>query len=312
MLRDVNDPHSALLTPPVSQRFEADFAGRSGVIGLFPEKLNGQMIASVVFPGQPAYQAGLREGDVILSVDGVAFDEDTSDTEAILLIRGPVGEPAHFVVRRGEQILEFDPVRKKRTIVESRVLPEGIAYLAQYTFATAASREVEAALQALIAQNPRGLIWDLSSNGGGSMEAAQEILSYFIDDGLLFTAELADGKTRAFTAQGEAIAADIPLVVLVGPRTYSAAETAAAAIAETGRGTVIGSPTYGKGTIHAVYPLGEDVMLQITVANWLSPDGEWYEERGFTPSIRAIDDESTNEDELLKTAVDYLISNLTR
>jgi carboxyl-terminal processing protease len=307
MLREVDDPHSALLTPPVSQRYKDDFAGQSGVVGLFPERIDGKMVVSVVFPGEPADQAGLRVGDVILSVDGVDIKDDTSDMETILLVRGPVGKPAHFVVRRGEEILEFDPVRQERTIVSAQMLPEGIAYIAQYTFASDSIQEMKEALRGLLAQNPKGVIWDLSSNGGGSMEAAQNILSCFINDGLLFTAELKAGKQKQFFAEGEAIAADIPLVVLVGERTYSAAETSAATIKDTARGTVIGGTTYGKGTIQATYPLGEGDLLQMTIAKWLSPTGQSYDGRGVTPEITVSDDESTEEDEVLRFAVDYLL-----
>ena len=268
------------------------------------------MAVSVIFPDEPAGQAGLQVGDVILAVDGVEIDTDTSNAEATLLLRGPVGTPARFVVRRGKETLKFDPIRKERTIVSAHMLPEGIAYLAQYTFTTNASQKVKEALQELLTQNPKGLIWDLSSNGGGSMEAAQEILSYFIPDGLLFTAELKGEKQRRFMAKGGAIAAEIPLVVLVGERTYSAAEASAAAIAETGRGILIGSTTYGKGTIQATYPLSEEALLQMTIAKWLSPTGQWYEGRGITPEIVVHDDESTKEEQVLRFAVDYLLQNL--
>jgi carboxyl-terminal processing protease len=309
MLGQVDDPYSALITPPISARFWDDFAGRSGVIGLFPERLDGEMVVSVVFPGEPAHTAGLRVGDVILSIDDVVIDRETSDAEVILLVRGPVGQPAHFVVRRGDEILEFSPVREERSIVSSRMLPGGIGYLAQYTFATDSSHKVREALLDLLSQDPQGLIWDLSSNGGGSMEAAQDILSYFIKDGLLFTAELKDGKQRRFVAEGDAIAADLPLVVLVGERTYSAAETCAATIADSGRGTLIGAKTYGKGAIQATYPLG-DVLLQMTVAKWLSPKGQVYHGRGVSPHILASDDEDTAQDEVLEYAADYLLQHL--
>jgi carboxyl-terminal processing protease len=122
MLRRVGDSQAALLEPVASQRFWDDFGGRSGVIGLFPELQDGEMVVSVIFPGDPADQAGLQVGDVILSVDGVEFDEETSGAEAALLIRGPVGVPAHFVVRRGTKILELAPVRQERTIVEAQML----------------------------------------------------------------------------------------------------------------------------------------------------------------------------------------------
>jgi carboxyl-terminal processing protease len=265
----------------------------------------------VLIPDDPAIQAGIRVGDVILEVDGVIFDEATSIAEAVLLIRGPVGTPAHIVVQRGEEILAFDPIRRERTVVSARMLPEGIAYLAQNTFTANASQKVKTALQELLAQKPAGLIWDLSSNGGGSVKVAQEILSYFVPDGLLFAAELRDGTKRKFTAQGDAFAVDIPLVVLVGERTYSAAEVAAAAIAETGRGTLVGSTTHGKGTIQTTFPLSEEVLLQITIAKWLSPTGQWYDGWGVIPQVLARDDASTEKNEVLQIAVEHLLENTT-
>ena len=312
MLRKTNDAYAALLTPPVSQRYLDDFAGNSGVIGVFPEKQGGLVVMSVVLPDEPASQAGIRVGDVILEVDGVILDDDTLNAEVALLIRGPVGTPAHIVIQRGEKILAFDPIRQERPVVSARMLPEGIAYLAQNTFTTNASQIVKSALQELLAQEPIGLIWDLSSNGGGSVEVAQEVLSYFVSDGLLFTAELKGGKQKKFMAQGEAIAAGIPLVVLIGERTYSAAETAAATIADRDRGILFGSTTHGKGTIQATYPLNEEVLLKITIAKWLSPTGQSYDGRGVTPEILVSDDESTEEDEVLQIAMEYLLQNATR
>jgi carboxyl-terminal processing protease len=152
------------------------------------------------------------------------------------------------------------------------------------------------------------LIWDLRSNGGGSMQAAQEILSYFIEEGLLFVAELKGGEQRPFVASGDGVAAKVPLLVLIGERTYSSAETAAVAIQERQRGTLIGETTYGKGTIQKTEPLIEDCMLQMTIARWLSPTGEWYEGRGVAPDIVVNDDEDTDEDEVLQFAVDYIKS----
>ncbi len=138
------------------------------------------------------------------------------------------------------------------------------------------------------------------------MQAAQDILSYFIEDGLLFSAELTHGRTVQFFPKGKAIAADIPLVVLMDPTTYSAAETCAAAIAETGRGETVGSNSYGKGVIQATVPLLDDALLQMTIARWLSPDGEWYQERGVSPQIEMIDDPTTETDELLQKAIEIL------
>jgi carboxyl-terminal processing protease len=242
-------------------------------------------------------------------VDGVTFDESTTITEAGLLARGPVGEPAHFVVQRGDEILDFYPVRRARADISVQMLEGDIAYVAQSTFATNTSQEMEGALQELLAQHPRGLIWDLRGNGGGSMQTTQEVLSYFIEDGLLFTAELKGGEREPFMASGDGMATDIPLVVLVDEHTYSSGETAAVAVAERERGTLVGSTTYGKGTINATFPLVENCMLQMTIARWLSPTDQWYGERGVSPDIFVSDDPGTDDDEVLQVGVDIMRQN---
>ncbi len=308
MLRQVGDPHAALFEPSISQRFWDDFRGQSGTIGLYAEPLNGEIVVSVVFPGEPADQAGLRPGDVVLSVDGVEFDDTATAAEVQLLIRGPVGAAAHFVIRRDQEILEFDPVRQERLIAEARMLDDQVGYLAQYTFTANASEKVKQALEMLLAQGSKALVWDLRSNGGGSMLAAQEVLSYFIENGLLFTAELKGGERKPFLANGDGIAAEIPLVVLVGEHTISSAETAAAAIKDRERGILIGSTTFGKGTIQTTDPLIEDSMLHMTVAKWLSPNGQWFDGRGVTPDILVNDNADTEQDEVLQYALDYVLS----
>jgi carboxyl-terminal processing protease len=107
-------------------------------------------------------------------------------------------------------------------------------------------------------------------------------------------------------AKGDAISPETPLVVLMDESTYSAAETAAAAILESGRGTTVGSSSYGKGLIQATLALKKDALLQITIAKWLSSNGEWYHERGVTPQIFVEDNPDTEIDEVLERAVEYI------
>ncbi len=307
MLGEMQDPHAALIVPPISYRVQDDFAGNSGVIGLYAEKHAGEMVVQVVIPGDPAEQAGVLPGDVILSIDGIEFDADTTDVEATYLMRGPVGKPAQIAIRRGNEILEFTPIRQPRPKVSARMV-EGIGYIYQHTFTTDAAGLMKDALEELLAQNPQAIIWDLRSNGGGSMDTAQTILNYFIGDGVLFTAELSQGRVREFKAdKQQLIDAEIPLVVLIGEHTYSAAETAAATVSETGRGITMGSTSYGKGTIHATIPLLNDCLLQLTIAKWLSPSGQWYDGRGVEPDIPVQDDPQSEEDQVLQYAVDYIL-----
>jgi len=123
---------------------------------------------------------------------------------------------------------------------------------------------------------------------------------------LLFSAELNEGEIVEFHAAGEALVPDLPLIVLMDETTYSAAETAAVAVAELGRGKTIGSDSYGKGIIQATIPLVDDAMLQLTVAKWLSPLGEWYQENGVAPQIYAVDDQATQADEVLQRALEEI------
>jgi carboxyl-terminal processing protease len=306
MIGTIDDPYAELIEPMAAQNFTSTFSGQTGVIGLYAENKAGKVVITIVFPNGPADKAGLRVGDIILAIDGVTLDQYADSSETGLMIRGSPGTIVHLKIQRGDQVLEYDVTRQVRDYVSSRMLPGGIGYVSLNAFNKTASQQMKDAIQALMAQNPTGLIWDLRNNEGGDMQAAQDILSYFIKDGLLFTAELTHGRSVQFMAKGNPIAADIPLVVLMDKTTYSAAETSAAAIAETGRGTTVGTNSYGKGVIQATIPLMDNTLLQMTIAKWLSPRGEWSQGRGVAPQIEVNDDPSTEADEPLQKAIEVL------
>ncbi len=308
MISPLNDPYAELIEPQAAANFTNTFAGKTGVTGLYAENQSGQVVITIVFPGGSAEKAGVKMGDELLSIDGVSLDKDTDSSEAGLMLRGEPDTTVHLQVKRQDQVLDFDLVRQIWVYVNSRMLENGIGYISLNAYNRTASQQMKTAIETLMAENPRGLVWDLRNNEGGDMQAAQEILSYFIKDGLLFTAELTQGRTVEFKASGKPIAGEIPLMVLMDKTTYSAAETSSAAVAETGRGTTIGSTSYGKGVIQATVPLPEGAMLQLTIARWLSPHGEWYHQRGVTPMIEAHDDPATDEDELLQKAIEILLS----
>ena len=307
MLDRIGDPYAQLLEPAVGQAYLADFAGTSGAVGLSPVKRNGHIEVGQVFPGQAADRAGLRSGDVILSVNGVSFDKDMTEAQAAMLhLAGPVGTTAHLVIQRGSDILEFDIPRQDKTLVVSRMLDDEIGYLFLSAFTQNAPQKVSLALQDLLKQHPKALILDLRDNRGGSMDAAQQIISYFIKDGLLFTAELKGATQKQFLAQGDAVAADIPLAVLVNSETYSAAEAAAAAIQERQRGVLIGVRTHGKSEIQTTVALGDGSLLHYTIGKILSPTGHWYQDQGVTPDIVVNDERSAQSDAILESAVNYI------
>ena len=313
MLDRIKDPYAQLMDPAVGQAYLADFAGTSGAVGMSPVKRNDHIVVNQVFPGQAADRAGLKSGDVILSVNGVSFDEDMTEAQAAMLhIAGPVGTTAHFVVQRGSDILNLEIPRQDKTLVVSRMLDAEIGYLFLSAFTQNAPLKVSAALRDLLQQHPKALILDLRDNRGGSMEAAQQIVSDFIEDGLLFTVELKGATQKQFLAQGEAVAPDIPLVVLVNSETYSSAEAAAAAIQERERGKLIGVQTHGKAEVQTTAPLGDGSLLHYTIGKILSPTNQWYQGRGLTPDIVVNDERSGQSDAILESALSYLRRNLTQ
>jgi carboxyl-terminal processing protease len=306
MLNTIDDPYAALIEPEAARNLSNTFTGKTGVVGLYTMNNAKGVVISIVYPNGAAEKAGVRVGDILLAIDGENLDQTTNSSETGLLMRGVPGTTVHLKMQRDGQINEYDLVRKVQEFVTARMLSSGIGYISLIAYNQTASQQMKQALETILPQKPVGLIWDLRNNEGGDMQAAQEILSYFIKDGLLFSAELTYDRTVEFKAKGSAIAADIPLVVLIDKTTYSAAETCAAAVAETGRGKTIGAQSYGKGVIQATIPLVNETMLQMTIARWLSPRGEWYHERGVTPQIKVSDDPATGVDEVLQKAVEVL------
>lgn len=304
MLNVVDDPFAVVIPPPSSLKFEADMAGETGIVGLVPN-INeaGQMYIDTVISGSTADEAGVRVGDILLSIDGIPVNAATTVTGSALLFRGPVGEPAHLVIERNGEILNFSPQRVERVPLEWEILDGGVGYIAQYTFTTNVPQLFEEALTTIMATNPPAIIWDVRFNGGGSMTVAQDVLSNFIETGALFEVTLKDNRTQLFSANGGAIAPDVPLYVLVNQFTYSAAETVASTMQETGRGITIGTTTYGKGTIQNTVPLKDDYLFEYTIGHWHTPGGVSYEGVGFEPAIFAPDDPETAVDETLATAL---------
>lgn len=309
MLEIIDDPFAVVIPPPSSLKFDADFAGETGIVGLVPG-LNdaGQMIIDVVIEGSPADAAGVQVGDILLSIDGIPVNAATTLTGSALLFRGPVGEPAELVIQRGDEILNFSLIRVERVALDWEILDNGVGYIAQHTFTTNVPALFNEALTSIMATNPPAIIWDVRFNGGGSMQVAQELLSNFIDEGDLFVVRLKNNEETIFTAAGNAVAPDVPLYILVNEYTFSAAETVAASMQENGRGITVGDTTYGKGTVQNSVRLRNDYLFEYTIGHWMTPNGVSYQDVGFTPAVIAPDDPDTTIDETLETALQLIAS----
>lgn len=326
MINSLGDEHTAFLTPEQADIVSSDDFGSFEGIGasIYVDSEIGYPRIVHSFADQPASNAGLLPGDIIVAVDGKST-ENLTIFEVISLIRGPEDSTTQLTVRRestdktDKSELFIIPVVRAKVdipIVETETLPNNIAFIRLADFNNAAAGKFREALKRLLAQNPRGLVLDLRDNPGGFLHVAVEISSQFIAQGNIVIETTKDGTETAFPAQpgGLAIDPSLALTVLVNEGTASAAEIVAAAIQDLGRGILIGTATFGKASVQMPYQLGDGSELRVTVARWISPNGNMLE-KGLKPDIEiemTLDDVKSARDPQKKRAIEYLTSKFLR
>jgi carboxyl-terminal processing protease len=264
----------------------------------------------------PAAKAGLRQGDIVIEVDGVDVEGMVLE-EVISRIKGPAGTDVVITLYRPDEQREFTATITRTRIeirsAEGEMRDDGIAYVRISVFGETTADELDMVLEGLLEQNPRGLIVDLRGNGGGYLRAAQEILGRFLEGGDATLEEDRDGNRTALPViGGGAEVYDLPLVVLVDGGSASASEITAGALQDYGRAILIGEQTFGKGSIQNVIPLGDGSSVRITFAHWLTPDGRQIQDVGLTPDLvvtRTPEDYDAGRDPQLDTAAAHLLGN---
>ena len=311
MLAATGDKHTSYMNPEQFAQANAEMGGEEYTgIGAWVNT-TGEYI-EVVSPmkNSPAEKAGLKAKDIVIAINGEDMTGVPGDL-ALQKILGPAGEAVTLTVRRGEEILDFTIMREKITVpaVEYEMLEGDIAYIALYTFNELATDQVRAALKELLAQNPKGLIFDLRNNGGGLLVTAIEITSQFVSKGIVMYEEYGDGSRDSYNAQPGGLATEIPLVILINEGTASASEITAGAIQDYGRGTLIGTTSYGKGSVQNWIPLRTEAGgVRITIARWLTPNGNQINEVGLTPDIEVPytqEDVDADRDPQLDAAIEF-------
>jgi carboxyl-terminal processing protease len=309
MLSQLGDKYATFFEPTAAAREGLSANSNDAVIGMRGEVRDGTFVVVDVLPDGPAAQAGLQIGDVIQAIDGWAIPHSATSPEIHAMIRGPVGSTARLTVQHSDSVLSLDVQRTPFQEVTTQRFGE-IAYLRFDRFTSQTPQQVKQALSQVLTHTTKSLILDLRYNGGGLMNSAQQILDIFLDQGVAFYARTRNGDLIPFptTTDGE-IGETIPLVVLISPHTYSAPETVAAAIADRGRGKLIGERTYGKGSINTTANLGDGSAIRITVAHWLSPvQQRSFEGIGVTPDIVVKNSVDATQDTILQYAIEYLQS----
>lgn len=313
VLAVLNDPYTVLVEPSPRELEKDSLRGSFGGIGAWVTQREDGAIVLSPMAGRPADRAGVREGDVVVAVDGTPV-EGLSQDEVVALIRGPVGTVVRITVRRestGEE-LEFAIRREKieTPTVEWRVLEDlpGTGYIHITLLGQRTEVELLQALRELREAGADRFVLDLRGNPGGLLDAAVRVASQFLDGGPVVSERRKDGTERVYSARPGGSAVDADLVVLVDGGTASGAEVIAGALQARGRARLVGEKTYGKGAVQNVYDLSDGSSLHMTVAKLFTPDGRLIDGNGLEPDevVPYPPEGQTQEDPQLQRALEVL------
>lgn len=286
------DPHSSFLAAEEYEDVQVATQGNYSGVGLEVSTENGQVRVVSPIDDTPASRAGLKAGDIIMSVDSDTVGDTTAE-ETVARMRGEVGTTVTLKVKREGleelQTFELTRARIEVTSVRSRLLEPDYGYVRISIFSETTSRDLFRALRNLRKENRSaidGLILDLRNNPGGVLEAAVDVSDTFLEDGLIVSAEgrVRDADFELFARSGDALSGQ-PIVVLVNGGSASASEIVAGALKDHKRATIMGTQTYGKGSVQTVMPLSGGRAIKLTTSRYFTPSGDSIHGLGIEPDV---------------------------
>lgn len=285
------DPHSAFLDKKSFENLQSNTSGEFGGIGIEVGMEDGFVKVIAPIDNTPAERAGVQAGDLIIRLDNKPV-KGMSLNEAVDLMRGPQGTELRMtLVREGvekpfEITLERDIIRVKSVRVE--LLEDNYAYIRVAQFQTATGTDMEDALAALQAKHGdlKGMILDLRNNPGGVLQASVEVADAFLDEGLVvYTEGRLENSDMRYHANPGQVAPDLPLVVLINAGSASASEIVAGALQDQGRAVVMGTQSFGKGSVQTILPVTDGRAIKLTTARYFTPNGRSIQAQGIVPDV---------------------------
>lgn len=287
MVAALNDPYSAYYTPEEYAALTQDLSGEYyGLgMGISVDEETGLAVVEYFLDGSPAEAAGVRVGDLIISIDGQDVT-GLSLQEIGMLCIGENGEPITLGVKRGDEALTFNLVRGEisREMVTYAMLGDGIGYINIMQFGGNCEAIFNEAMGYFNENSARGLVIDLRNNPGGYLDVVVAVLDTLLPEGTLVYTEDKHGNRETYTSDTDSI--DIPLVLLVNGSTASAAEIFAGAVQDYNWGKVVGTTTYGKGVVQNVIPIeSTGAGIKITSSEYFTPNGRSIDGNGIYPDV---------------------------
>ena len=300
IVNSLEDPYTRFLRPTGVKNLETQIKGSITGIGAQVEYRDGVLTVVTPLRGSPAEAAGVKPNDEILKADGTEL-KDLGFMEAVELVRGPEGSTVKLTIRRNGIVFDLDVVRAKVSIPEVEISWRGdIVIVELLQFGNITETELRPELTNIQRKDPKGLVLDLRNNPGGLLGAAKTVLSNFLSEGSpVATIVSRDGERKEVTSASPTIASDVPIVVLVNEGSASASEIVAGALQDAKRATVVGTKTFGKGTVQSVLRFTDDSGLKMTIAEWLTPDGRKIDQEGVHPDI-VVEFESERDEQMLR------------
>ena len=316
MVDSLGDPYSVYYTQEEWEELMRDTEGVYYGIGAYVsiDSKTGCGKISGVIENTPAQEAGLRENDLIYLVDGEPA-QGLELSEIVAMIKGEEGTTVHLTIyREGEEdYLEMDVVRKQieSPTVKYEMKDNGIAYIQITEFDEVTYDQFVEALSVIKGNEAKGLILDLRSNPGGSLSVVVDIARQILPEGLIVYTEDRSGKRTEYSCDGDN-ELKIPLVVLVNGNSASASEILAGAVKDYGKGTLIGTKTFGKGIVQRVLPLTDGTALKLTVSAYYTPKGNNIHNIGIEPDIECEFDADAYYDEGVDNQLERAVEEVKR
>ncbi len=317
----LDDPNTSFLTPDEAEFFRTSMRGNFEGIGArvrWDDDVNSLMITEP-FENQPAWNAGIRRDDVVIAVDGESI-VGTDLNSAVSKIRGPKGSTVLLTVVREGEAEPFD-VEVVRDLIETPTIStdslgdaDEIAYVRLNTFNENAGQLVHQAVEDAVDRGAAGLIFDLRGNTGGLLREAVKVTSIFLGNNERVLIErFNDDTEEIYETEGSSVTEDLPMVVLVNGGSASASEIVAGALQDADRAELLGTTTFGKGSVQLPHTLSDGSIMRVTIARWYTPEDRSIDGTGLEPDIAVeISDEEfeAGEDPQLDAALEHLQSLL--
>ncbi|MDA1132366.1 MAG: S41 family peptidase, partial [Proteobacteria bacterium] len=286
------DPHSGFMDGETYREMQERTSGEFGGLGIEISVEQGFIKVVAPIEGTPAYRAGILAGDLITHVDGASIEGFTL-MDTVVKLRGRPATDVRLTIRRsGAQSFE---VTLTRAIIQVQAVrwhaEDDVGYIRVASFNEKVERGIDAAFVGLrnqIGSRMRGVVLDLRNNPGGLLDQSVALADAFLEAGTIVSVRGRDGDSRNYTARAGELARGLPVVVLLNHGSASASEIVAAALQDHGRATLMGSRSFGKGTVQTIMPLPREGALRLTTALYYTPSGRTIQAYGVDPDVEIV------------------------